>query len=59
MSQEKPEDRQKKGHSIGERIFWILAAIFIIASIGAMFAGDYYYAPGSQNPHAVKDAVDE
>lgn len=59
MSEEKQEDPPKKGHSMGERIMWILAAIFIVGSIAAMFAGDYYYAPGNDNPHVVKDAVDD
>jgi hypothetical protein len=39
-----PEDRPKtKGHWI----LWTLLALFVVISIGVMFAVDYYYAGDS------------
>jgi len=57
MSHDDQKDRVKRP-SLGERILWTLVTIFIVAAIGAMVIGDYYYAPGANNPKAVKDAVD-
>ena len=56
--QQDQQDDRPKGHSLGERILWILVAIFIVGAIAGMFIADYYNAPGANNARAVKDAAD-
>ena len=40
-----------------ECIWWRLVGAFIVGSIGAMFAADYFYAPGVNNPSTPAEAV--
>jgi len=40
-----------------EWIWWTLVGAFIVGSIGAMFAADYFYAPGVNNPSTPTEAV--
>ena len=54
LAADKPE-RKSSRHTL----LWVLAALFVVASIGAMLAIDYFYAGDSENAATAVKAADE
>lgn len=42
---EKPTGSEKKSKPESHKVFWIIAAVFILGSIVGMFTLDYIFAP--------------
>lgn len=60
MAQEEKLTEEKQKRKLNkEWIWWALVGIFIVSAIGAMFAADYFYAPGLNNPSTLPEAVDK
>lgn len=51
------QEKKHKRKSNKDWIWWTLFGAFIVGSMGAMFAADYFYAPGSNNPASLPEAV--
>ena len=54
---DKSVEEEPKRKSTKEWIWWTLFGAFILASVGTMFAADYFYAPGSNDPSTLPEAV--
>jgi hypothetical protein len=50
---------QPKRKSSQHTLLWFLMGLFVVASIGAMFAIDYFYAGDSESAGTAVKAVDE
>jgi hypothetical protein len=57
LAQEEKLTVEKKQKLNKEWIWWTLVGAFIVGTIGAMFAADYFYAPGVNNPSTLAEAV--
>lgn len=56
---EQSNDKKSNAKPRKNFVLWALICIFILASMGVMFAADYYYAPDAKSSNATPGAVDD